>query len=227
MALQTDASNGNARCLKFPDQGNRAFALGRVLQRIVVVIQLRFRVGLVRKLIGPDDVIRANDFFPLRLAQRAVVIECFVHHVPAADFALVPADDGGNVVVHPLQKRVALDRASLVILENPFRRLIVPDQIVADDEHVISQTKLDVTIRRPKIVAVRFGMDGFPFQNIFRADGIELFLDERRLPGVLSGELRFVQSRADEKIVFEGFFQRGLGVYTGGHHEDADWNKEY
>ena len=52
----------------------------------------------------------------------------FVDHVPAADAALVAADDGADVILHALEQCVAGERLAFVVLEDPPRRLAVPDQ---------------------------------------------------------------------------------------------------
>ena len=94
------------------------------------------------------------------------------------------------------------------ILENPVRRLRVPDECVADDEHLVAQTKVHILIRQREIVLPRQRMDIFPLQNIFGADGVELRLDDGGFHSVGFPELRWVQRRANEKIIFENVFQR-------------------
>jgi len=49
---------------------------------------------------------------------------------------------------------------------------------VADDEHVVLFAKGNVAIGRFKIERIGFWMDGFPFENVFGADGVELRFDE-------------------------------------------------
>ena len=92
--LQAHGAHLDAGVLQFLDQAHGAIALGRILHRIIVVIEFGFRVGLARVFEGLRDVVLADDLEPGTLAERAVFIERFVDHVPAADAALVAADHG-------------------------------------------------------------------------------------------------------------------------------------
>ncbi len=47
-------------------------------------------------------VVVADDFMPASLSQSAVVVHGFIDHVPTCDPPFVAADDGDDVVVHPL-----------------------------------------------------------------------------------------------------------------------------
>src|SRR5690242_1078607 len=53
-------------------------------------------------------------------------------------------------------------------------------------------------------------MNFFPFQNVFRADGIELGLDDAGFNGVRPAELVSAQCGADEEVAFISLLQRGL-----------------
>jgi hypothetical protein len=128
------------------------------------------------------------------------------------------------VIAHPQQQRIAANRITFVVLKDPFWGLAVPNQGVADDEHPVLPPKFHITVRRRKVVPVRLRMNGFPFQNIFRTDGVELRLDERSLGGFSAGALRFIECRADEKVVFEDFFEGGLGETIGGQENSHNSN---
>src|ERR1022692_1138247 len=155
MVLQPDGAYWNALGLEFLDQGQRTFTLGFVLKRVIVVAQNCVRVGFMRILKSLFNVIVANDSFPRRFAQSSIFIQGLVHDIPALDPALVPANDGLDMVVHPFQKRFAVATIRAVVgQKNPFGSLTVPDQRVADDIHPILHAKFDVTVARLEIIAV-------------------------------------------------------------------------
>ena len=162
------------------------------------------------KLISLDQVILANDFQPARLAQGPVVIHRFIDNIPAFDLSLVAPDDGENVFAHALQESVAVHGIALVILENPAWRLIVPDQIVADDEHVVLPSKLDVTVGWPEIVMVCSRVNAFKFQHVFRRGAVEMLSNQFHLAIglVRRPKLLRVDGRADQEIPFEDILER-------------------
>src|SRR5450759_5926647 len=83
------------------------------------------------------DIVLPDDLQPRRLPQRAVFFERFVDHVPAVDASLISADDRTDVVVHTLQEGIPAERIAFLILENPLWSLVVPDQSMTNDVHVI------------------------------------------------------------------------------------------
>ena len=78
------------------------------------------------------------------------------------DAAFVAADDRVDVVVHALQQGVAVEQVALVVLKDPRRDLVMPHQIVADDEHVVLLAEGDVLIGEREVVLARLGMDDSP-----------------------------------------------------------------
>ena len=118
MALHADAVDPRPACLQFARPASRpSSASRRIPFVVVVVVQLGVRIGLVGKLIGLVDVVVADDFEPLRLAASCRRgIDRFVDDVPAVDPALVAADHGVDVLSHPRQQRLAVERLAVVIL---------------------------------------------------------------------------------------------------------------
>ena len=162
MSLDTDAAYRHAFGLQLFDERDRPVALGFVFEVVVVVDELRLRVGLVRILEGLLDVVGADDLVPERLTQRAVFVEGFVDHVPALDLALVAADDGEDMVLHAGEQGVAGEQIALVVVKHPGRNLAVPNQVVAHDEHVVLLAEGDVLVGETEVVLVGLGMNDSP-----------------------------------------------------------------
>src|ERR1051325_1914845 len=178
MALVADSRNVNSSGLKFFDQSDDSFAFSFFLEAVIVVIKFGRWVSFVCKLIGLDEKILAQDPVPTRVAQVAIIIDCFIDDVPSADFALVTSNDFGDVLVQSFEQSLPGNRFTLAIFKDPFRCLIVPDQCVTDNEHIVVLTKGDITIGGFEVVGIRPGMNGFPFEDVFRGNGIELSFDE-------------------------------------------------
>src|SRR6202035_2310792 len=101
MALEADASDRNSSRLELLHQFNSAFALGLSLERVVVVGELGFGVGLVRGRGGLRDEVVADDLVPLRLAHAAVFVERLIDDIPSILPSLVSTDNGTDMVMHP------------------------------------------------------------------------------------------------------------------------------
>ncbi len=215
VALQAHGGDLHSGSLQLLDQIDRAFALGFVLDGVVVVVEFAVGVGLVGILEGFDQIVLADDVQPLRLAQRAVFIESFVDHVPAADLAFVAGDDGGDVFLHARQERVAGERRALVVLEDPVGDLAVPYQVVADDEHLVLLAEGNVLVGRSEIVAVHPGMDHFPLHDVLGTDGVELRGDDPGGAGILLFKLALIERCADAEEALEGVFQGRLLSESG------------
>src|SRR3974390_1458524 len=97
----------------------------------------------------------------------------------------------------------------------------MPDEIVADDKHVILFAEFDIYIGQGKIIGVRLGMDDLPLQDVFGADGIELRLDDRSFELIPARKLGGVQRSANEKTSLIGVFESGrvLPVSVAGQSE--------
>src|ERR1051325_4942122 len=85
MALVADSRNVNSSGLKFFDQSDDSFAFSFFLEAVIVVIKFGRWVSFVCKLIGLDEKILAQDPVPTRVAQFAIIIDCFID------------DDNGNL----------------------------------------------------------------------------------------------------------------------------------
>ena len=140
---------------------------------------------------------------------RAVLVQRFVDDVPTANPSLVPSHYGVDVVAHALQQGFAGERLALVVLENPARRLAMPDQAVADDEHPVLLAERDVTIGRREVEAVGARVQRFPLERVLRADAVELRRDDGVAARVALFELRLIHRHPDSEHPFIGPLQRG------------------
>ena len=147
------------------------------------------------------------------MSHRAILIYRFVDDVPAFDSSLVTADNRRNVIAQSSQKRLAIQRLSFFIFKHPTWRLVVPDQRVPDDEHVVLFAKLNKAIRTGEVVRAGLRMDQRPFQDILRSDGIEMGLYDLGTARVFFGIVIWIECSADQKIIFEYFLQWWLLAY--------------
>ena len=74
-----------------------------------------------------------------------------------------------DVVAHARQQCVAGEEIALVVVKNPRGHLVMPDQVVAHDEHVVLLAEGDVLVGEREVVLVRLGMDALPLEAHFPA----------------------------------------------------------
>ena len=162
----------------------------------------------MRELEGLYQIILANNTQPGRFTQGTVFINHLIYHVPAFDAATVTAHNGGYMFVHAGQQHCAREGLAVFTCKDPGRRLAVPDQRVADDEHLVGFPKSHVAVRIFKIKMPGGGMDLLPFQIVFGCDGIEMRFDQGRFCLIRLIKLGFVQRRPDVEVIFKNVFQR-------------------
>ena len=120
-----------------------------------------------------------------------------------------------DVFPHAGEQRVTVEEIAFVVAEDPCRDLIMPDQVVADNEHVILLAEGDVLVGNGEVISVRLRMDAFPLEAVFGRDGVELRFDDGVAARVLAGDLRSVDRRADDKVTLISIFQRRGGLSCG------------
>src|SRR6185437_2285941 len=86
----------------------------------------------------------------------------------------------------------------------------MPNQAVADDEHVVSLAEGHVAVRRLESIRAGARMHGFPLQNIFRRDGVELRFDDRIAALIAVYILSGIDGRPDPENTLIRILQRGL-----------------
>ena len=140
VALDPHAVDRRAVLDQPPEQHHRALVLGADLDAVVVVVQPGVRVGVVGVLEREREELRPHGPQPLRVAEVlrlgrlgvAAVVDRLVDDVPAPDLPLVPADQRGDVVLHPLG-----DDLLVAAGEEPGVRLGVPHEGVAEDGELV------------------------------------------------------------------------------------------
>ena len=119
VSLVADAVDAQPARLQVLDQPDHARALRRLLEVVVVVIELDVRIGFMGEFERLGDVVVADAVVPRRLAQRAILVDRLVDDVPAMDLSLVATDNGVNVVAHPREQRLAIGRLAIGALKHP------------------------------------------------------------------------------------------------------------
>src|SRR6185369_2562102 len=105
------------------------------------------------------------DFEPGCLAHGSVFVKRLVDDVPALDATFVTPDYRVNVITQAAKQGFTIDGFALSVFENPAGRLFMPNEGVADDEHVILLAKRNVTVRAKEVIFVRLWVNRSPFQN--------------------------------------------------------------
>src|SRR5438552_256325 len=178
VVLQPDGRDRDSLVSEPPDQLDGALPLGRALELVVVVVQLRVGVGLVGKPERRGEVVLSQNREPGGASQRAVVVERLVHDVPALDPAAVAPHHGVDVVAQAGEQRVPADGVAPGVLEHPARRLLVPDQVMPHDEHPVPLAERDVAVGGGEVVAPATGMHRAPLEHVLGRDRVELRLHD-------------------------------------------------
>ena len=156
VALHADAVDGDALVLEHLDDPHGAVGLGAGrLEVVVVVVQLRVRVDLVRRPEGELDEVLAQRVVEDRLAVRAVLVQGLVDHVPRVALALVVAGHLGDVVDDDLAQLLGRPLRLL----DPRRQLAVPDERVAAEELAVllGEARDDVALGEVELAMRRLG----------------------------------------------------------------------
>ena len=81
---------------------------------------------------GQFDELLTQDVIVRRLAERAIVIDGFVDHIPTLDLSMEMAYNSHDVLAHALLQQVAASCVAIFIQEHPFGRLLMPYQHMAE-----------------------------------------------------------------------------------------------
>jgi hypothetical protein len=204
--LVADAIDAQPARPQILDDPDHAGALGRLLEVVVVVIELGVRVCLVRELEGLRDVVVADTVMPRRLARRAVLVDGLVHDVPAVDLALVATDDGVNVVADAGEERLPIGGLAVRALEDPDRRLPVPHEGVADDLHLAIAAEPHVAVLCLEGVMICHRMHVLELEQVLRGDLVELLRDDLDSGRIDEVALALVDCDADHYTVRHQIF---------------------
>ncbi len=99
-------------------------------------------------------------------------LERFVHHVPSVDRVPIPGHDGADVLTDHTSQLVGV-----VDVGHPVGcrvdRLLVPDQVVALDQHVVIDGEVDDLVDGPEVPLPGLGLHGGPLQLVLGRDAVE------------------------------------------------------
>ena len=153
----------------------------------------------------------ADAFHPGRGAIRAVVADHLVDDVPRVDASLVVAGHRLDVTAQPLYLLYGTVGLSEGVGEEPGRRLVVPDERVADDEHLLPLAERDERVAGAEVVDARLRIDERRLEEVVRRDRVELADDERLRRRVGADRRGRVDGDAELECVAVGILQRRRG----------------
>ncbi len=91
MPLQSYSTDRSSGGLELANQVDRTLTFGFVFERVIVVVEFRFRVGLMREMEGRRQIIWTDDLVPGCRAHGSILVQRLVHHVPSVNPPFVPA----------------------------------------------------------------------------------------------------------------------------------------
>ena len=117
----------------------------------------------------------ANAFYPRSRTVIAIIVNDFVYHIPGLHFSGIPTRHGFNMLVQPLSHGFFRFWLAVFILKKPRRRLVMPNERMTYNEHVVFLAKLNVGITRLIPENPGLWIDEPCFHGIFEGNGIKLF----------------------------------------------------
>src|SRR5690606_16473272 len=186
----------------------------------VVVVDVQLGVGgdLVRLAERVGDVVATHAAVPDRVAERTVLVERFVDHVPGVDVTPVASGHHLDVVLHD-GPELAAGEAAVV---QPGRQLAVPDQGVAAHNLVVGLGEVDDVVGLAPVVLAPLRLQRLPLHLVFVGDGAELGSRDVAVLGV-TVERAVGDSRTEVAAAVLGsqFPQGRLGLCRGGRDQQA------
>lgn len=222
VALETDAVDLGAGVLDQVNdaEGGRGLGAGE-LDRVVVVVQFRIRVGSSGSSEGDGEVGLANGLVKDVVAERPVTIvaDGLVDDVPGVALALVVLDLVGDVVLEDVDEGLVGPRAR----RNPRWELVVPDKVVASKDLGVRLGKVGdhVTLGVRECPLRR--LNGVPFLRVARCDLAEFCgVVENGSVGCV-GKLRVVGGGAEvlESGCHGELVELGVGTCGGGQRQSC------
>jgi hypothetical protein len=143
------------------------------------------------------------------------IVQRFIHHIPALNAPFVAPYNRLDVIAHAGQQRLAREQIPLVVVKYPGGDLIMPNQVVANDKHLVFLAEGNVLVRNSKVVLVGVRMNVLPLKAILRRDGIELRRKDCIAARILSGDLSRIDRRADHEVAAIRVFERRGSLSRG------------
>ncbi len=148
----------------------------------------------------------------------AVLIDDFVDHIPGVHPTGIATCHHFDVAAHAFGLGLGGVRFSVAVLEEPLRRLVVPHQGVADDEHVVLFAEGHERIRRGKVVHPRFRMDDFVLHHVLGRDRVEVQRHQRLRASIPARHDIVVDGYAKQERIGVGILERRRGFQGACRH---------
>ena len=154
------------------------------------------------------DELLAQQVVVGRLAERTVVVDGLVHHVPAVNLPFEVADDGLDVLDETrLQHLLGGRTGGIAVGEPPVGRLRVPDETVADDLQVVLLAVAHELVGHAEVEDTLCGSQCLGLHAVLGHGTVEVLVHHRVGLGHLSIALPLVDGSADETVFTDGVLQ--------------------
>ena len=120
------------------------------------------------------------------------------------------------MVLQASEQAVAIDGLSVLSLENPTRHLLVPNQDMPVDLHVILLAEVDEGVGCFETKLPFDGLQSTPLEHVLGRDAVELSRRQLAAFGVGREENTLVDGNSDFEVVLVGLCQRAVAHVTGG-----------
>ncbi len=131
MSLQAYSIYSYSLALETLDNLYNSCTLSWLSHRIVVVIKLCIRVGLLCTLESPVDIFLPHNLIEVAVTVRAIVFDTFVGYIIPLDLSAEMSIDGIDIVTHILLELFLAYQTSILIVTNPTCTLRVPYRSMA------------------------------------------------------------------------------------------------
>lgn len=174
-----DRHTGSLPFLNIADHtGN--FAVVRVIEIVVIDVQLGIGIGLTCLIESNADKVLAKNPGEDRAAQGAILVEDFIDDIPSIDAAPPLGTRPGYVVLDDAGQGA---RASDVL--NPCRELGVPQERMASHQCTVALCKVDDLIGVVEGEAILGALDSIPLHRVLASELVELSLGDSRQPRIV------------------------------------------
>ena len=89
----------------------------------IVVVELGIGVSLVGKLKCQFDEILTDNLVERRAAERAVILDSFVDHIPTMYATFITTHEGGDMLAHTLYENLTAHLLARIVGKEPGRSL--------------------------------------------------------------------------------------------------------
>ncbi len=228
MPLHAHAVDADAGLLQHLDHAHDAIALGRPPGVEVVVVELCVgRIALREgERIAHHGVAIADALHPVGGAVAAVLVDDLVDHVPGLHLAHVAAGHARDVRAHAFQLGLRRIRFAVCIDKEPLRRLVMPDQRMANDEHATPLPVGDKGIGRGEIEHARLRRHHLGLHHVLGGHRVEVAANQRCGGRILARDDVRIDRGADQKAACIRVLERRGARCAGRRGDGRDGHAE-